>query len=55
MQGQHPWAPGTASALQHWSSAHSRYLYEVHFAVAGVISQVLDDNLAIVLYPALSA
>lgn len=34
--------------------AHSRYLYEVHFAVAGVIIQVLDDNFTIVLYPPLS-
>lgn len=35
--------------------AHSRYLYEVHFAVAGVVIQVLDVNFAIVLDPSLSA
>lgn len=50
-------ALGTGHCLSPPASvrAHSRYLYEVHFAVAGVVSQVLDDNFTIVLDPALSA
>lgn len=49
------WAPGAASALQPRSWAPSRYLYEVHFAMARVVRQVLDDDLAIVLDPPLPA
>lgn len=38
------------SSESHWS-----YLYKIHFAVAGIIIQILDDNLSIVLNPPLPA
>ena len=49
-----PSGPSSAKAFPGSSSwGHLGYLYKIHFAVAGVIIQVLDDNLSIVLNPSL--
>lgn len=50
-------SPRMSCALrpQLWQGLPGGYLYEIHFAVAGVVIQILDDNLPIVLNPSLPA
>lgn len=49
-----PWGLSLAKVSPGLSlQGHLGYLYKIHFAVAGVIIQVLDDNLSVVLNPSL--